>query len=171
MAERRPTSRRFRLTVPSVLDLFMGPDDAGPLGYCTRLLNDVRVNSILPPFLRSAAYSVAVPRTVVPVTVPSRVVLTTTLPVTRSAVSMRVLALTVSTSSPLGLEPALVIQPVPSASAPSAPHLTVSDADDSWNWGVSGANAGPARNTDRVDGIGTRIPAGPAHYQPRDRTD
>ena len=143
-----------RIMVPSVVDSFMGPDSAKLLRYCTRPSDDVRVNPVLPPLLLFAAYSVAVPRTVVPVTAPSPVVLTTALPVLRSAVSMRVPALTVSSLSPSGPVPAPVIQPVPLASAPSAQHLTVIDADDPWDWGLSKANAGKASNTDRADGNG-----------------
>ena len=58
-----------------------------------------------------------------------------------------------------------------SASAPSTQHLAVSDADDQWDWGVSGANAGSARNTNWAMGTGAQIPAGPANYQPRVQTD
>ena len=35
-----------RLTVPSVMDSFMGPYDAGPLRYRTRPSDDVRVNPV-----------------------------------------------------------------------------------------------------------------------------
>ena len=98
-------------------------------------------------------------------------VLKTALPVTRPAVAVRVLAPTVSSSSLAGPIPAPVMQPVSSASAPPTQHLAASVADDQWDWGVSGANAGSARNTDWAVGTGARIPAGPAHYQPKVQTD
>ena len=97
----------------SVVDSFMGPDDAGPTGYRSRPSDDVKANSVLPSFLPPEAYSVAVPRTVVPITVPSPVVLTTALQVTRLSVPMRLPAPTVSTLSASGPVPAPVIQPVP----------------------------------------------------------
>lgn len=40
-----------RSAVPAVLDSLMGPDDAGPFGYCARLLDDVIVHPVLPLFL------------------------------------------------------------------------------------------------------------------------
>ena len=161
----------FRQVAPSVMKSFTGSDGAGPTGHRTRPSDDVRVTPVLPPPLPAVAYSVAVPRTVVPVTVPSLVVLTTALPITRPAVPMRVPAATVSCSSLANPMPAPVIQVVSSASAPSTQHLAASDADDQWDWGVSGANAGSARNTNWAVGTGARIPAWPAHYQPRVQTD
>ena len=131
-----------RSAAPSAMNLFVGPGGVGPTGARTRPSDDVMVIPVLPPPLPAAAYSVAVPRTVVPVTVPSPVVLTTALPVTHSVVSTRVPASTVSSSNPAGPKPAPAIQPVSSASAPSTQRLAVSDADDQWDWGVSGANAG-----------------------------
>ena len=59
-----------RPAAPSVMNSFMGPDGASPTKYRTKPSDDVRVIPILPPPLPAAAYSVAVPRTVVPVTVP-----------------------------------------------------------------------------------------------------
>ena len=137
-----------RPAAPSVMDSFMGPDGAGPTGYCSRPSDHVSVSPVLPPPLPAAAYTVAVPRTVIPVAVPSPVVLTSALPVTRSAVPVRVPVFTVSSSSLAGLMFAPVIQPVSSTSAPSIQRLAVFDADDQWDWGASGANAGSARNTD-----------------------
>ena len=125
-----------RTAAPSVMDSFMGPDGAGLTGYRRRPSDDVRVTPVLAPPLAAAAHSVAVPRTVVPVTVSSPVVLTTALSVTRPAVPVRVPASTVSSSSLAGPMPAPVIQPVSSATVPSTQHLAVSDADDQWDWGV-----------------------------------
>ena len=149
----------------------MGPDDAGSSAYRTRHSDVVRVNLVLPPPPPPAAYSVAVPRTAVPVTVTSSVISATALPVTRAMVSMREPAPTVSISSLSGPMPAPVIQPVFLASAPQP---TVSVADDLWDWGESGANAGPALNTVLVDRPGPRISAvapGTASYLPKNRTD
>ena len=97
-----------RPAAPLVTNSFKGPDGAGPTGYRTSPSDDVRVTPVLPPPLPAAVYSVAVPRTVVPLTVPSPVVLTTALPVTRSAVPMRAPAPTVSSSNPAGSMPAPV---------------------------------------------------------------
>ena len=58
-----------RPAAPSVMVSLMGPDGAGPTGYRSRPSDDVMVAPVQPPPLPAAAYSVAVPRTVVPVTI------------------------------------------------------------------------------------------------------
>ena len=153
------------------MNSLMGPYGALPTKYRTRPWDDGRVIPVLPPPLFAAAYSVAVQQTVVSVTVSSPVVLTTALPVTSSAVPMRVFAPTVPMSNPAGPLPAPVIQPVSLASSPSTQHLKISDSDDLWDWGMSGANAGTARKMDWAVRTDTQIPTGPAHYQPREQTD
>ena len=148
-----------RSAVPAEVDSFMGPDDAGLPGYRARPSADVKVHPVLPPPLSLAAYSVAVPRTAALTTAPSPVVLTSALPVTRAVVSMRVPAPTVSTSSVTGPGPVPVVQPVASASTPSAPHPAISDADDSWDLNVGGANGSSARITVRANGLGALVSA------------
>ena len=93
----------------------------------------MRVQLVLPPFLSPAAYSVAVQRTAAMVTAPSKVALTSGLPVTRPVVSVRILAFTMLNSSAANPVCVPVVRLIISGYTPSVRRSAVCDADDSWD--------------------------------------